>query len=214
MATAKILIVEDEILTAQVIANQLKQLGYEVVAIVSSGCAALTKTAEIHPDLVLMDIVLKKQDMDGINAAGQIREQFQIPVIYLTAYSDEATIRRAKATGPFGYIVKPFSQQDLRIAVELALHQHQLERQLAEREMLLSTILEATTNGIVATDAEGAIAYMNPVAETLTGWSLDAVKGQSIKDVVRLVNEATETLVENPVMRILRGGQEANGETR
>lgn len=208
MAVAKILIVEDEILIAQVIADQLKRLGYEIVGIVNSGGAALTLAAETHPDLVLMDIVLKKHGMDGITAASQIREQFQIPVIYLTAYSDDATLRRAKVTEPFGYIVKPFDQRDLRIAVELALHKHQLEQQLAERETLLSTILESTTNGVVATDAEGAIAYMNPVAETLTGWTLSEAKGQSIKDLMRLVDEVTETAVENPVMRVLRGGQE------
>ncbi|WP_322744442.1 MULTISPECIES: ATP-binding protein [unclassified Coleofasciculus] len=202
---AKILIVEDEIITAQAIAAQLKRLGYEVADIVNSGTAALAKVVETRPDLVLMDIVLKRREMDGIAAAAQIRTQFKILVVYLTAHSEEATLAKAKITEPFGYIVKPFNQRDLRIAIEIALYKHKSEQQLLEREELLSTILDSTSDGMVATDHMGQITYINPVAETLAGWQSSEALGKNIAEVIQIVDEATDTVVENPVLFLLKG---------
>jgi two-component sensor histidine kinase/CheY-like chemotaxis protein len=128
MSATKILIVEDEVITSEVIADQLGQLGYTVTDTVTSGTAALASIAKTLPDLVLMDIVLKKGDIDGVTCAARIREQFRIPVVYLTAHSDEATLNRAKATEAFGYIVKPFDDRDLRTAIEMALEKHRKER--------------------------------------------------------------------------------------
>jgi PAS domain S-box-containing protein len=205
VARAKILIVEDEIITAQAIAGQLKRLGYDVVDIANSGTAALAKVAETCPDLVLMDIVLKHRDMDGIETAEQIRNQFKIPVIYLTAHSEAATLARAKVTEPFGYIVKPFNQRDLGITIEIALYKHQTQQQLIEREEFLSTILDSTHDAVVATDATGGITYMNPIAQTLTGWSSTEAMGKPVTEVVQIFDEATNTVVENPVILLLRG---------
>lgn len=126
MTSEKILVVEDERVVARDIEKRLKKLGYVVVANVASGEDAVRKAAELRPDLVLMDIQLKGV-MDGIEAAEQIRTEFAIPVIYLTAYADETTLQRAKATEPFGYIVKPFDEKDLHVAIEIA-----LRRQLSE----------------------------------------------------------------------------------
>ncbi len=128
MSAPKILIVEDEVITSEVIAEQLSQLGYTVTDTVTSGTAALASIAKTLPDLVLMDIMLKKGDIDGVMTAAHIREQFKIPVIYLTAHSDEATLDRAKVTEAFGYIVKPFHDRDLRTAIEMALEKHRKER--------------------------------------------------------------------------------------
>lgn len=126
MAAEKILVVEDERVVARDIEKRLKKLGYVVPASVASGEEAIQKVVELRPDLVLMDIRLKGQ-MDGLEAAEQIRADYNTPVIYLTAYADEATLQRAKATEPFGYIVKPFDERDLHVAIEVA-----LRRQLSE----------------------------------------------------------------------------------
>ncbi|MBW4528893.1 MAG: response regulator [Phormidium tanganyikae FI6-MK23] len=126
MVAERILVVEDERIVARDIEKRLKKLGYVVPASVASAEAAIEKVAELRPDLVLMDIRLKGQ-MDGIEAAEQIRAKYETPVIYLTAYADEATLQRAKATEPFGYIVKPFDERDLHVAIEVA-----LRRQLSE----------------------------------------------------------------------------------
>src|SRR5512139_2167279 len=112
MVGSKILVVEDERIVAKDISRRLEKLGYTVVATASSGAEAIRKAREIHPDLILMDVQLKG-DMDGIDAAQQIRADADIPVIYLTAYADQNTLQRAKITEPFGYIVKPFDERDL-----------------------------------------------------------------------------------------------------
>ncbi len=127
MAKSKIMIVEDEWITADDIKMSLQNLGYTVSSVASSGKEAIQKAGEDRPDLVLMDIVLKGE-MDGIEAANQIRSRFNIPIVYLTAYADEKVLERAKITEPFGYIVKPFINEDLKIAIEIALYKHKAEK--------------------------------------------------------------------------------------
>jgi two-component system NtrC family sensor kinase len=124
------MVVEDEPITALDIRKQLKSLGYEVPGFAALGEEVLIKIATTRPDLVLMDISLKGQ-IDGVAAAEQIRTAFNIPVIFLTAYSDEATLRRAKVTEPSGYILKPFDPDALRTTIELALYRHRTEQKLA-----------------------------------------------------------------------------------
>ncbi len=132
MRKAQILIVEDERIVAEEIQGGLKKMGFAVSAIVSSGEEAIKKVKENNPDLVLMDIVLKGE-MDGVETASQIRTQFNIPIVYLTAYADEELLERAKITEPFGYIIKPFEDRELKIAVELALYKAKSE--MAEEEI-------------------------------------------------------------------------------
>ncbi len=140
MATERVLVVEDERVVARDIEKRLKKLGYVVPASVASGEAAIEQVAKLRPDLVLMDIRLKGQ-MDGIEAAEQIRADFDTPVIYLTAYADEATLQRAKVTEPFGYIVKPFDERDLQVAIEVA-----LRRRLAETAIRVALEKEKELN--------------------------------------------------------------------
>lgn len=142
MTSEKILVVEDERVVARDIEKRLKKLGYVVVANVASGELALQKAAELQPDLILMDIQLKGA-MDGIEAAEQIRTELDIPVIYLTAYADEVTLQRTKVTEPFGYIVKPFDEKDLHVAIEIALRRRLSEtaiRVALEKEKELSEL--------------------------------------------------------------------------
>jgi FOG: CheY-like receiver len=116
-----ILIVEDESIVALDIKDKVERLGYNVLAVVSSGEKAIEEVKKVQPELVLMDIVLKGE-IDGIETARQIREHFDIPIIYLTAHSDTQTLTRAKITGPFGYLVKPFVDSELRKAIEAVLN--------------------------------------------------------------------------------------------
>lgn len=127
MQPIKILVTEDEILIAREIEIALQDLGYTVVGLASDGEAALAKVAETKPDLVLMDIVIQGEQ-DGIETAQRIRDQFQIPIIFLTAYADADTLQRAKITEPFGYVLKPFQPQELNITIQVALVRHRTEQ--------------------------------------------------------------------------------------
>jgi signal transduction histidine kinase len=138
LSKGKILIVEDEGITALHLRNALGDLGYEVAGISSHGDDAINKAAEVRPDLILMDIVLKGA-VDGIDAAEKIRAILGIPIVYLTSHADDSTLQRAKLSGPSGYIVKPFSERDLSIAIEFALYRSQTE---VEKDQLLVRLRE------------------------------------------------------------------------
>lgn len=205
MIIAKILVVEDENIVATDIKNCLKKLGYAVPAVVDSGERALEKIAETHPDLVMMDIRLSG-NMDGVTTAEIIRNRFKIPVIYLTAYSDETTLQRAKITEPFGYIFKPFEERDLQIAIEMALYKHQMERQLKDREQRLDTIIKSIGDAVVVTDNNGCIEFMNPVAEALTGWNQEEALGKNLVEILCLINKDTGEATENSAASLMREG--------
>ena len=140
MSGATILVVEDEHIVAMDIQSTLEGLGYSVPVTVGSGEGAIASAEKIRPDLVVMDIILSGL-MDGIEAAAVIRSRFDIPVIFLTAYSDSITLQRAKMTQPYSYVVKPFTVQDLHTGVELALHNHATE--VAERNKAAVSLLDA-----------------------------------------------------------------------
>lgn len=129
MANEWIMIFEDDDLVAQCLYDVLSNSGYFVTAVVSSGEEGIEKAAGDLPDIVLMDINLKGR-MDGVEAAGQLGERFNIPVIYLTGCDDDETLRRAKVTGPFGYILKPFREKELLAAIEFALYKHGMDTKL------------------------------------------------------------------------------------
>ena len=139
MTQATILIVEDEGIVAQEIKSRLEKSGYAICAVAHDGDTAVAHAGEMRPDLVLMDIRLKG-GMDGIEAAGLIGERFGIPVVYLTAYSDPATLERAKVKDPFGYVVKPFETRSLMVAIEIALHRHRSEKERIYREKLQAVL--------------------------------------------------------------------------
>jgi len=205
MGRAKILIVEDESIVALNIQNRLEGIGYTVAAISSSGEAAIQIAAETCPDLVLMDIKLRGK-VDGIETAAQIRNRFQIPVVYLTAYTDDETLNRAKLTEPYGYILKPFEARDLATTIEIALYKHQMEQQLREREQWLATTLKSIGDAVITTDSQGLVTFMNPVAEALTCWKQEEVLGDDLTKVFQTIHEITREVVKNPVMLALQQG--------
>jgi len=141
-APTRILIVEDERLVAQDLQRRLHRLGFTVCAIAASGPEAIAHAIQTQPDLILMDIVLHGP-MDGIEAAAHIRAHAAIPIIYLTAHADDATRQRAKATEPFGYLLKPFDTRVMQTTIEMALYKHHMEQ---ERRHLLHQLQEALTN--------------------------------------------------------------------
>ena len=139
--------------------NILEGIGLIVAGVVASGEDAIARAEETSPDLVLMDIRLRG-NLDGIEAAGTIQDRFDIPVIYLTAHSDDATVNRAKRTGPFGYLLKPFSGRELRVTVEMALQKHAMQLRLRESEERYATTLTSIGDGVIATDTgSGMDAY-------------------------------------------------------
>ncbi len=205
MDKGRILVVEDETIVAIDLTEKLESLGYAVTAAVSSGQEAIHKAAEKRPDLVLMDVRLKGE-MDGIQASEQIRARFDIPVIFLTAYSDEATIQRAKITEPFGYLLKPFEERELHSAIEISLYKHQTEKRLKQSERWLAATLEGIGDAVIATDANGCIKFMNSVAEALTGWTQQEAWGKTCEEVFHIIHQETRGLVDSPVRRVLQEG--------
>lgn len=167
MTTATILVVEDEGIVAQEIKSRLEKSGYAVCAVVHDGESAVARAETLQPDLVLMDIHLKG-GMDGIAAAGQIHERCNRPVVYLTAYTDSATLARAKVMEPFGYVVKPFETRSLVAAIEIALHRHRSETERTYREKL-EAVLETT--GAVCHELNQPMMALSGYAELL----MDAV---------------------------------------
>ncbi len=205
MPDAKILIVEDEAIEALDIQQRLVSLGYPLPDVAYNGEEGVRKAEKTRPDLVLMDIMMPGK-IDGVAAAEQIRSRFDIPIIFLTAYADENTLRRAKITAPYGYIVKPFQERELHITVDMALYRHKMERELHEREKWLSTTLRSIGDAVVATDEKGLITFINPVAEALLGFKLEEVRQRNLTEVFNIVNRDTRKPVENPVTRVLLEG--------
>lgn len=203
MTSFKILVVEDESIVAMDIKHRLESMGYTVPGITSSGEEAVEKAAETNPDLVLMDIVLKGE-IDGIEAAQQIKDSLDIPVVYLTAYSDDKTLKRAKITGPFGYIIKPFEDRELHSAIEVALYKHKMESKLKENEKWLSTTLESIGDAVITTDKEGRITFMNPVAQNLTKWKQEEALGKHLEHVFKTINEETGEPIDIPFTEVIQ----------
>ncbi len=192
----KVLVVEDEGLIAHDISNRLIALGHEVVGTVSTAEEALEKAAAA--DIVLMDIRIDGP-VDGVEAADLIREQYRLPVIFLTAHSDRQTLDRAKVTGAFGYLVKPIAHASLNTAIEIALYKHQMERKLEEREALLRTTLGSVADAVVVTDHLSRVLMLNDTAEKLTGWTQADAEGKPVLRVLGLVDGESGEPAEDPV---------------
>ncbi|MCB9079899.1 MAG: response regulator [Anaerolineaceae bacterium] len=202
MNRPRIFITEDERLVAISLQWKLNSLGYDVVGIAASGQEAIEKIMETHPDLVLMDIKLKG-NLDGIETAEQLRSKLDIPIIYLTAYDDDATLQRAKITEPFGYLLKPYQARDLRTTIEMALYKHAIERELRAKEQWSKATLSSIGEGVITTDIHGKITFMNSVAEQLTQWEQAEAVGYDISNVLNLVNVRSGQTVANPIIRAM-----------
>lgn len=227
---SRVLIVEDESIVALDLQRRLIRLGYEVPRVAASHDQALKAVNETYPNIVLMDINISG-NIDGIDTAAKL----DVPVIYLTAYSEEKTLQRAKATKPYGYLVKPFSERELHATIQMALERHGVETRLRISENLLAVAyakmevgkreleiramelfeekqrLEVTLNsigdGVITTDKLGHVTYLNPVAEEKTGWSMAEACGQPISRILVLMNEETQQAAPSPIEVTLRTGE-------
>lgn len=169
MPIKRILLVEDEGITAMDLEASLNDLGYEVVGIATTGESAISLTTDREPDLILMDIKLKGE-MDGIKAVEHIHAHFDVPVVYLTAHADQATLERAKKTSPFGYIVKPFNEVELNSTIQMALNKFAIEQEMKRNSDELQLIANAVKDAIIASDDSGNILFWNRGAGEMFGY--------------------------------------------
>jgi PAS domain S-box-containing protein len=202
-ARLRVLVVEDEALVAEELRDRLERLRADVVAVADTGEQAIRAVDEARPDLVLMDIRLKGA-LDGIQTAALIRERHDVPVVYLTAHSDPSTLDRAMRGAPFGYVLKPFQEKDLRIAIASAMSRARSEHALKERNALYAAMLASIADAVVAVDTLGQISFLNAAAEAVTGWTRDEAMGRPAPDVLRMIDETTREEIESPAVQALR----------
>ncbi|WP_461211356.1 HD domain-containing phosphohydrolase [Desulfocurvus sp. DL9XJH121] len=193
MPDIRVLLVEDETIVRMDIKQRLVRLGYEVAGETDRGEEAVRLAAELRPDLVLMDVMLAG-DMDGIQAAARIQAECDLPVIYLTAYADDETLHRARATFPFGFILKPFEDRDMLSALEMALYRHRVERQNREERKWREATLDNVGEGIVSVDREGRITYCNGAAARIAGRGSTDLRGMLLGHVFRFEDGAGQLL--------------------
>jgi len=209
MTQSTILVVEDESVVALDIKLQLEDLGFRILGPVARGEAALTLAANHRPDLTLMDIRLAGE-MDGVATAAQLSAAHAIPVVFLTSHSDADTVRRAAETGAYGYLTKPFQIKELRAGIEVALTKARLERQLKESERWFASTLKCVQDGVVVTEQDARVRFMNPAAERLTGWRLEDALGKAVSQVLPFqpdAADATSASLPNAVDQVLAEGR-------
>jgi PAS domain S-box-containing protein len=200
-----ILIVEDDFIVAKVIEKSLLESGYSIAGLTGTGREAVALAKKERPDLVLMDINLQG-DMDGITAAAQIYPVLRIPVVFLTAFSDQATFSRALDTAPYGYIIKPFQANTLATTIRVALNKHRLEEEQASRSRWLEGALQSLSEGVITTDAAGTITLMNEHAGRMTGYLPDEAAGKPLHTVLLFKNVQTGKMSPIPIRPVLSEG--------
>jgi PAS domain S-box-containing protein len=180
----RILIAEDDGIIAARLQSILTKMGYSVPTVVASGEEALRQAAEAPPDLALLDIRLAG-DLDGIQAGGEMRARWGTPLVYLTAYMDDNLLQRARVTEPYGYLVKPIQDRELRATIEIALYRHRMDRQLRESEERYRAVVSQAIECILIFDAEtGHLLEANPAFERLSGYAAQNIPALSIYDVL------------------------------
>lgn len=163
MKRLRVLVVEDEVLIGGDIQACLTDMGFDVPVVVATGREAIRQAGELRPDIIIMDIMLKEK-MTGIEAAEEIRKLYDIPIVYLTAYSDESIISQAVVTEPFGYLIKPFNDRELKTTVQMALYKHGMEVRLKESEEQYRKMAELAEDCIYIVNSDYTVHYLNPFA--------------------------------------------------
>jgi PAS domain S-box-containing protein len=200
MGKVRVLVVEDEPIIGMDIRNILQSLDYEVPEVILSGEEAIEKAEELRPDLIIMDIVLSGK-MDGIEAVKRIKEKLNIPIIYLTAHTEEVTFERASETRPYGYLVKPVGKNDLYTAIETAIHRHEMGMKLVESEDKYRNILDNIEEGYFEVDLAGNYTFFNDSLCRIYGYSGDELLGMSYK---KIMDDSTSREVYEAYNRVYR----------
>lgn len=198
---ARILVVEDEGIVAFNLQQRLSQLGYDVPAIAVSGQESFDLVEQTLPDLVLMDIHIQG-DMDGIEVAARLQETHAIPVIYLTAYSEDSTLERARKTRPYGYLLKPFSERELHATIQMAFERHRLETELIDSRRLLQQALDAASLGVLDLDKPSSVIAASARTHELLGWPRD--QPLTLQDLLSRVDEGERAAVTARLQESLR----------
>lgn len=205
MSSPKILVVEDEKSIAVDIRNRLQKLGYSVPGITDCGEEAIKKVAETHPNLVLIDICLAGK-MTGMQVADVITNIFQVPVLYLTEYSKVTCLEKNRLREPFSYILKPFVEKDMHIAIEMALYKDETKRKLLEEKQNSMAIIKSMGCAVVVTDGDGCIKVINPEAEALTAWKQEEAIVENLAKVIRLVDKDTGKAIKDLAKQVMQMG--------
>ena len=193
MSRANILIAETDASTVHELKVLLGEVGYRVVGIAHSGSEVIPMIEQVRPDIILMSVRLKGTQ-DGIKTGSLVHQRHDLPIVYMIDRSSQATIRRAGATGPFGYIFRPFDEKQIFATIETALIRRQLERKLQQSRQWLNTTLTSIGDGVIATDDQGLIRFINPAATRLTGWRHEAAAEKPLYEVFSLIDEASHEL--------------------
>ncbi len=197
----KILIVEDESITAMDVKNRLNRFGFDVVGIASRGAEAVKKAGDLKPDLILMDITLKG-DMDGIEAAEEIKTLFDIPVVYMSAFADKNTFERVKLSNPYGFVNKPISSELLLISIESAIYKHEIDKKLAKSEEKYRQIIETTHEGVSIATPEKGFIFVNQRMCEMLGYNEEEILGHKIfkfidQDQIPVFYKANKKILNN-----------------
>lgn len=208
---SRILILEDERVVARDLQSILGSFGYET-SMASSGEEALGIAKRERPDLALVDIRLAGS-VDGIETAQALRQQIDVPVVYLTAHGDEQTLERAAGTEPLGYLVKPFSEPTLRATLQMAVAKAAAERRRRVDQQWRSSVVDQLTVGLITVDAAGKVRMMNARAQALSGWTESEAEGQSLADVLTVCKEAQTSVTASLLDGLLTGAESALSES-
>lgn len=209
MLPRKILVVEDEKILALNIKNTLQKLGYNVPEITDSGEEAIKRVSEIQPHLVLIDIGLSGK-IDGVQAANAIQKDLQTPVLYLTECLEYTNSSTNRLSEPFSYILKPFNEIDLHLAVEMTIYKHQVNQKMQVEKQRMESIIDSMPCAVVVTYTSGRIQMMNPMAEALTGWKQDEALGRDLAEVVNLVDKDMDEAINNLATQVMKAGEVLN----
>lgn len=213
MSRNTVLVAEDEKVVSMHLQELLTNLGYEVVSIVSSGEDAIEQTAHHRPDVVLMDIRLDSE-IDGIDAAAQIKARVGVPVVFMSAYADPETVERAVRTEPMGYLVKPVSESELRANIQLALYKHGSDRRTKVYQQKLTSTLGSITDAVIVVDSEESIEYMNDAARSMALLSqAESYLGKPFSVIFRIIDGDTGKPAEFPLLKAIEEKSTINRTT-
>ena len=204
-ADTRVFIVEDDPTIHMHLEFMLKNKGYLVVGTAANSIDAIESIGITKPDLILMDVSIEGE-RDGIDTALIIKEQFNIPVVFITSFFDEATIARAKIATPFGYLIKPVAPKDLYVAIDISLYNHSVETQIKENEQWFYTSLSSISDGIITIDKNENVKFINEAAEKLLGLT-SSVVGESLKNIYNpehAISEMLETTDDNAFVTHVR----------
>lgn len=196
----RVFVVEDQAIVSEDLVSRLRGLGYDVAGTARTADESVRQVCDLAPDVVLMDVRLDGAK-DGIDAAANIQERVSVPIVYLTGHGDDATFARASETMPFGYILKPFEEHQLRMAIELALRQHRLQGNLDQARHWLATTLDSIADGVIATGPGGSVMFVNREAERILGIVECDVRGKDVDAVLPPSEEADDA----PLAAVMRG---------